>query len=94
MASARDNDIVIECSPYSDSETEIKNLKSMSYELIPTIGDIFTTDNSVSNFVLIFSIAGALLVLFPLILYIAKQVYRKLQGNATQNVSEQDGSIS
>lgn len=71
MASARDNDIVIECSPYGDSETEIKNLKSMSYELIPTIDDIFTTGDSVSNFVFTFSLAGALLVLFPLILYIA-----------------------
>ena len=84
MASARDNDIVIECSPYSDSETEIKNLKSMSYELIPTIGDIFTTDDSVSNFVL----AGALLALFPL-LYIVKQVlkyiYGRFQEITTQN---------
>jgi hypothetical protein len=64
MASARDNDIVIECSPYSDSETEIKNLKTMSYELIPTIGDIFTTSDSVSNFVLALLIAGGLIVLF------------------------------
>lgn len=72
MASARDNDIVIECSPYSDSETEIKNLKSMSYELIPTIYDIFTTGDSVSSFVSTFLLAGGLLVLFPLILYIAK----------------------
>lgn len=69
MASARDNDIVIECSPYSDSETEIRNLKSMSYELIPTIDDIFTTSETVSNFVLTFWIAEVLLVLFLLILY-------------------------
>jgi len=88
MASARDNDIVIECSPYSDSETEIKNLKSMSYELIPTIGDIFTTDNSVSNFVLIFSIAGALLVLFPKY-YISRNKYiencREMQPKTCRN---------
>ena len=80
MASARDNDIVIECSPYSDSETEIKNLKSMSYELIPTIGDIFTTSETVNNFVLTFSLAGGLLVLFPLILYIANYAKQSSDG--------------
>ena len=80
MASARDNDIVIECSPYSDSETEIRNLKSMSYELIPTIGDIFTTSDSVSNFVLTFSLAGGLLVAFLLILYIANNMKQPSDG--------------
>ena len=80
MASAQDNDIVIECSPYSDSETEIKNLKSMSYELIPTIGDIFTTSETVSNFVLTFSIAGGLLALFLLILYIANYAKQPSDG--------------
>lgn len=80
MASAQDNDIVIECSPYSDSETEIRNLKSMSYELIPTIGDIFTTSETVSNFVLTFSIAGGLLVAFLLILYIKNIIKQPSDG--------------
>ncbi len=80
MASARDNDIVIECSPYSDSETEIKNLKSMSYELIPTIGDIFTTSDSVSNFVFTFSLAGGLLVTFLLILYVTNNIKQSSDG--------------
>ena len=80
MASARDNDIVIECSPYSDSETEIRNLKSMSYELIPTIGDIFTTGNSVSNFLITFYFAGGLLVLFLLILYFVNNMKQPSDG--------------
>jgi len=80
MASARDNDIVIECSPYSDSETEIRNLKSMSYELIPTIGDIFATSETVSNFVLTFSIAGGLLAAFLLILYITNIIKQPSDG--------------
>tara|TARA_Y100000992_G_C21100043_1_gene412182 strand:- start:7 stop:723 length:717 start_codon:yes stop_codon:yes gene_type:complete len=60
MASARDNDIVIECSPYGDSETEIVNLKSPSYEIISPI-DFFQFGNSVDTFVSIFLLSGIFL---------------------------------
>ena len=53
MASAQDNNIVIECSPYGDSETEIVNLKTPSFELIP-MGNILDFGNSISFFIAIF----------------------------------------
>lgn len=49
MASAEDKDIVIECSPYSDTNVEIKNLKSPSYEIIST-PDIFEYGEPINIF--------------------------------------------
>lgn len=49
MASAEDKDIVIECSPYSDTNVEIKNLKSPSYEII-SMPDIFEYGEPINIF--------------------------------------------
>ena len=63
MASAEDKDIVIECSPYSDTNVEIKNLKSPSYEIIST-PDIFDYKNSISVFINVISLIGIFLIIF------------------------------
>lgn len=61
MASARDNNIVIECSPYGDSETEIVNLKTPSFELIP-MGNILDFGNSIDIIITLSSIFVVVLV--------------------------------
>lgn len=59
MANEADNNIVIECSPYGDSETEIMNLKNPSYEII-SMPDIFEYEKSVSIFIYVISALGLL----------------------------------
>lgn len=59
MASEADNDIVIECSPYGDSETEIVNLKNPSYEII-SMPDLFEYEKSLSIFIYVVSALGLL----------------------------------
>lgn len=66
MASAQDNNIVIECSPYGDSETEIVNLKTPSFELIP-MGNILDFGNSINIIIALCSIFGACLILLFII---------------------------
>lgn len=63
MTSAGDNNIVIECSPYGDSETEIVNLKSPSYELI-SMPNIFDYENSISVFISVITLIGIFLIIF------------------------------
>lgn len=57
MSDKVDNDIVIECSPYGDSETEIMNLKNPSYEII-SMPDIFEYEKSLSVFIYVVSALG------------------------------------
>jgi len=52
MANETDNNIVIECSPYGDSEIEILNLKSPSYEII-SMPNIFDYEKSLNIFITI-----------------------------------------
>ena len=59
MSDKADNDIVIECSPYGDSETEIMNLKNPSYEII-SMPDIFEYEKSMSIFIYVVSALGLL----------------------------------
>lgn len=61
MANEADNNIVIECSPYGDSNTEILNLKSPSYEII-SMPNIFDYENTLNIFIsTVFGIALLLL---------------------------------
>ena len=73
MASARDNNIVIECSPYGDSETEIVNLKTPSFELIP-MGKILDFGNSINIFIGLSLLIGAILILLLIITRIQSYV--------------------
>lgn len=69
MVNESDNNIVIECSPYGDSETEILNLKSPSYEII-SMPNVFDYENTLNLFIL-FTSGFFLLLLGYLILKIA-----------------------
>jgi hypothetical protein len=73
MASAQDNNIVIECSPYGDSETEIVNLKTPSFELIP-MGNILDFGNSINIFIGLSYLIGAILILLLIITRILSYV--------------------
>lgn len=73
MASAQDNNIVIECSPYGDSETEIVNLKTPSFELIP-MGNILDFGNSINIFIGLSLLIGAILILLLIITRILSYV--------------------
>ena len=73
MASAQDNNIVIECSPYGDSETEIVNLKTPSFELIP-MGNILDFGNSIKYFIGSSLLIGAISILFLIITRILSYV--------------------
>ena len=59
MANEANKDIVIECSPYGDTETEIVNLKTPSYEII-SMPDLFEYEKSLSIFIYVVSALGLL----------------------------------
>jgi hypothetical protein len=58
MSNDDKNQLVIECSPFNDSETEIHNLKSPSYEIM-SMPDIFDYEKSLSVFLLVVGILGS-----------------------------------
>lgn len=82
MASAQDNNIVIECSPYGDSETEIVNLKTPSFELIP-MGNILDFGNSINIFIGLSFLIG--LCLFFLFIVIRIRSYVKDNDSSFQD---------
>ena len=73
-----DDDIVIECSPYGDSETEILNLKTASYE-IKSMPNIFDYEKSLSGFIGIVISMSVILVFYI--------ISRIIKGSSNVNMS-------
>jgi protein-S-isoprenylcysteine O-methyltransferase Ste14 len=83
MANESENNIVIECSPYGDSEIEILNLKSPSYEII-SMPNIFDYEKSLNIFI---TVAIALLGLAVTFLFL------KIIGNPNEFTNSDSGKM-
>lgn len=66
MANESDNDIVIECSPFADSEIDVINLKPPSYE-IQSMPNLFDDEESLTIF--ISTIMGVFILVFITFMY-------------------------
>ena len=83
MVNESENNIVIECSPYGDSEIEILNLKSPSYEII-SMPNIFDYEKSLNIFI---TVAIALLGLAVTFLFL------KIIGNPNEFTNSDSGKM-
>jgi len=90
MSNENNKDIVIECSPYGDRETEIINLKNPSYEII-SMPNIFDYETHLDFFIM-FVFVSAFTILIGFIMIVQRNLKNGLSWNGLKHAMGSAGS--